>query len=77
MLIVTIDGVSHMVIKYETDLVDDFGKTSCGIDFSAWEGIQGRQPMPVLELRNGPGFPDGTVWCSDCPSCDCKKCQRA
>ena len=78
MLIITIDGVSHIVTKYDTDLVDETGKTHCGLEFSLWESVHGMSlaPMPTFEWRDGPGSPEGSRWCEGCLPCGCQKCQR-
>lgn len=70
MFIVVMNGVSHQVVRYETDLIEESGTTHCGIEFSLWEGAQGRSPIPTFDhLENEKGhaeFPTGMVRCERC-----------
>jgi len=70
MFTVTLGGVTHRVITYDTDDIDEAGGTSCGIRFSLWDGVNGRCSIPefghLVVERGHAEFPEGMVRCKWC-----------
>ena len=62
-VVVGIGDVAHIVARYETDLIDEFGETCCGVGFSLWDGVNGRMPIPEFDTV----VPIGHRTCCRCP----------
>jgi hypothetical protein len=62
-MVVGMCDVAHVVVRYETDLIDEFGETCCGKEFSLWDGVMQRGPMPMFDTI----VPVGHRKCGLCP----------